>query len=58
MHQFFQADGKKTIQVSKSASISNSSELGKNVAKVLIDKGVANLAEGWRQLIAEWNITR
>ena len=54
----FSADGKKTIQVSKSASISNSSELGKNVAKVLIDKGVANLAEGWRQAIAEWNITR
>jgi len=54
----FSADGKKNIRVSKSAAVSNSSDLGKSVAKVLIEKGVSNLAEGWRQAIEDWNIRK
>ena len=51
----FSADGKKNIRVSKSAPVSNSFDLGERVAKVLIEKGVSNLADGWRQAIQDWN---
>lgn len=51
----FSADGTKCLSFEETGSFANPSEIGATLANRLIEAGVAELAEGWRAAINEWN---
>ena len=51
----YSVDGKRSIVVEKTASISEPELLGNVTAKELEEKGIGNLALNWREKVREWN---
>jgi hydroxymethylbilane synthase len=51
----FSADGSKNIRIKKTGSASSPEKLGTKVADILLKQGAAELAEGWRNAVEEWN---
>lgn len=51
----FSADGSKNIRIKKTGSASSPEKLGSKVADILLKQGAAELAEGWRNAVEEWN---
>lgn len=51
----FSADGSKNIRIKKADSTDNPEKLGSKVADILLKQGAAELAEGWRDAVEEWN---
>ena len=51
----FSADGSKSIKTRTSGSIKSPARLGTRVANDLLKRGAAELAEGWRNAVQEWN---
>lgn len=51
----FSADGAKNIKIKTSGSAKDPERLGKRVADELLSQGAAELAEGWRTAVEEWN---
>ncbi len=51
----FSADGSKGIKLKKSGYAKSPEKLGSKVANELLRQGAAELAEGWRSAVEEWN---
>lgn len=51
----FSADGARKIRVEKSGRAGDPKRLGSSVADALLEQGAAELAEGWRRAVEEWN---
>ncbi len=51
----FSADGSRNIKLKKAGKASEPEKLGIRVADALIKEGAAELAEGWRNAVEEWN---
>jgi hydroxymethylbilane synthase len=51
----FSADGAKSIKLKMTGSVKNPEKLGVKVADELLAQGAAELAEGWRNAVEEWN---
>jgi hydroxymethylbilane synthase len=51
----FSADGRRQIKASKTDMVGESEKLGGDVADLLIEQGAAEMAEGWRTAVQEWN---
>lgn len=51
----FSADGSKNIRIKKTGSASSPEKLGSKVADILLKQGAAELAEGWRNAVEDWN---
>jgi hydroxymethylbilane synthase len=51
----FSADGAKNIKIKTSGSARNPKKLGTKVADDLLAQGAAELAQGWRNAVEEWN---
>ncbi len=51
----FSADGSRNIKLKKAGKASEPEKLGIKVADALIKEGAAELAEGWRNAVEEWN---
>ncbi len=51
----FSADGARSIRLKTTGSAKSPDKLGIMVADELLDRGAAELAEGWRNAVEEWN---
>lgn len=51
----YSVDGSKSINVEKTGNLSQATDLGKQAAAELAEKGVAELAKDWREKVEEWN---
>lgn len=51
----YSVDGSKSIMVEKDSDASQASDLGKQVAEELRQKGIADIAKNWREKVEEWN---
>lgn len=51
----YSVDGSKSIMVEKDSDASHASDLGKQVAAELRQKGIADIAKNWREKVEEWN---
>lgn len=51
----FSSDGARNIRVKKAGRVQDPASLGVSVADTLLEQGAAELAEGWRRAVEEWN---
>lgn len=51
----FSADGSRGIKATRTGKVANAEKLGAQVADMLLNQGAAELAEGWRDAVEEWN---
>jgi hydroxymethylbilane synthase len=51
----FSADGSRSIRLKTTGSAKSPEKLGVKVADELLSQGAAELAEGWRNAVEEWN---
>jgi hydroxymethylbilane synthase len=51
----FSADGSQTINLEKSDLITNSSQVGRDLANDLLSSGAADFADEWRTALEKWN---
>jgi hydroxymethylbilane synthase len=51
----FSADGSRNIKIKTTGSSKSPERLGTKVADDLLAQGAAELAEGWRNAVEEWN---
>lgn len=51
----FSADGSQTINLKKSDLITNSSQVGRDLANDLLSSGAADFADEWRTALEKWN---
>ena len=51
----YSVDGSKSINVEATGDFLQATELGKQAASELAEKGVAELAKNWREKVEEWN---
>lgn len=51
----FSADGSRGIKARKTGRAASAEKLGAQVADMLLKQGAAELAEGWRDAVEEWN---
>lgn len=51
----FSADGTKSIEVRETGSSNNPNNLGTRTGNLLLERGAANLSQGWRNAVIEWN---
>jgi len=48
-------DGSKSITVEKDSEMNQASDLGRQVATELREKGISDIAKNWREKVEEWN---
>jgi porphobilinogen deaminase len=51
----FSADGSRSINLEKSDLITNSSQVGRDLANDLLSSGAADFADEWRTALEKWN---
>ncbi|MGH9998442.1 MAG: hydroxymethylbilane synthase [Nitrosopumilaceae archaeon] len=51
----YSVDGSKSINVEATGDFLQATELGKQAASELAEKGIAELAKNWREKVEEWN---
>lgn len=51
----FSADGSRGIKATRTGKAANAEKLGAQMADMLLNQGAAELAEGWRDAVEEWN---
>lgn len=51
----FSSDGSKSINVKKSDALTNSMQVGREMASDLLTKGAADFANEWRDALEKWN---
>jgi hydroxymethylbilane synthase len=51
----FSADGSRGIKAKKTGRAASAEKLGAQVADILLKQGAAELAQGWRDAVEEWN---